>query len=100
MPDYIRDLQRAKWGAATNLRRKNLELPMSALGQNRTSKRVEGMSALPPKADIAQHVKPRNLTPWRLGGWIRLRASGANGPTPGLFLSPLGGRRYRSRPTQ
>ena len=51
MSDYIRDLRRAKWGAATNPRRKNLELPMSALGQNRTSKRVEGMSALPPKAD-------------------------------------------------
>jgi hypothetical protein len=36
MPDYIRDLRRAKWGAATNLRRKNLELPMSALGQKQT----------------------------------------------------------------
>jgi hypothetical protein len=36
MPDYIRDLRRAKWGAATNLRRKNLELPMSALGHKQT----------------------------------------------------------------
>ena len=52
MPDYIRDLRRAKWGAATNLRRKNLELPMSALGQKQTLKRLCLMSALPPKADI------------------------------------------------
>ena len=52
MPDYIRDLRRAKWGAATNLRRKNLELPMSTLGQKRTSRPIRSMSAIPPKADI------------------------------------------------
>jgi len=54
MSDYIRDLRRAKWGAATNPRRKNLELPMSALGQKQTLKRLCLMSALPPKADIAE----------------------------------------------
>jgi hypothetical protein len=59
MPDYIRDLRRAKWGAATNLRRKNLELPMSALGQKQTSERVQSMSALPPKADIG--TQPRDV---------------------------------------
>ena len=52
MSDYIRDLRRAKWGAATNLRRKNLELPMSALGQKQTFEGVGAMSALPPKADM------------------------------------------------
>jgi hypothetical protein len=52
MPDYIRDLRRAKWGAATNLRRKTLELLMSALGQKQTSRHLQPMSALPPKADM------------------------------------------------
>src|SRR5262249_18424148 len=33
--------------------------PMSALGQKRTSRLVEGMSALPPKADIG--IEPRNV---------------------------------------
>jgi hypothetical protein len=56
MPDYIRDLRRAKWGAATNLRRKNLELPMSALGQKQTSRHVYAMSALPPKRTLIEQV--------------------------------------------
>jgi len=37
-----------------------LSRSMSALGQKRTSRRVQGMSALPPKADIAEsdwHVR-------------------------------------------
>jgi hypothetical protein len=43
-----------------NLRCKNLEPPMSALGQKRTSDHVRDMSALPPKADITErdwHVR-------------------------------------------
>jgi hypothetical protein len=35
-----------------NLRCKNLEMPMSALGQKRTWRGEFAMSALPPKADI------------------------------------------------
>jgi hypothetical protein len=33
MMDYIRDLRSAKWGSMINLRCKNLETPMSAMGQ-------------------------------------------------------------------
>jgi hypothetical protein len=36
-----------------NLHCKNLQVPMSALGQKRTFFEVCAMSALPPKADIA-----------------------------------------------
>jgi hypothetical protein len=39
--------------ATINLRCKNLELRMSALGQKQTSDWQPLMSALPPKADIA-----------------------------------------------
>src|SRR3974377_1682285 len=39
-------------GSGVELHRSNPELPMAALGQKRTSRLVEGMSALPPKADI------------------------------------------------
>jgi hypothetical protein len=50
--DYIRDLRPAKWGSGVSLHGSNLEPPMSALGQKRTSRHVRFMSALPPKADI------------------------------------------------
>jgi hypothetical protein len=54
MTDYIRDLRPAKWGSGVSLRGSNSEPLMSALGQKRTLGDVRLMSALPPKADIAQ----------------------------------------------
>ena len=51
--DYIRDLLPAKWGSGVGSRGSNPEPPMSALGQKRTFSRIQLMSALPPKADIA-----------------------------------------------
>ena len=36
---------------------------MSALGQKRTSRLVEGMSALPPKADIAERDRHVRFVP-------------------------------------
>jgi hypothetical protein len=47
-------------GSMTNLRCKNPEPLMSALGQKRTFTHLRPMSALPPKADIAEsdwHVR-------------------------------------------
>jgi len=52
--DYSRDLRPAKWGSAVILRSSNPEPLMSALGQKRTLDNVAPMSALPPKADIAE----------------------------------------------
>ena len=52
MADYIRDLLPTKRGSGVSLHGSNPEPLMSALGQKRTSRLVEGMSALPPKADI------------------------------------------------
>jgi hypothetical protein len=52
-----------KWGAAINLRCKNTELFMSALGQKQTSERLRAMSALPPKADIGQHRRDVRFVP-------------------------------------
>jgi hypothetical protein len=43
--DYIRDLRLAEWGIWVKPHGSNLEPPMSALGQKRTSKRVRAMSA-------------------------------------------------------
>jgi hypothetical protein len=57
--DYIRDLRRGKWGS-TFLRSNNSNRLMSALGQKQTSRDFRAMSALPPKADIAEcdhHVR-------------------------------------------
>jgi hypothetical protein len=54
MTDYIRDLRPAKWGSGVSLRGSNSEPPMSALGQKQTLAHVRVMSALPPKADIAE----------------------------------------------
>jgi hypothetical protein len=48
--DYIRDLRPAKWGCEPKLHGSNFALPMSALGQKRTSEHVQSMSALPPTA--------------------------------------------------
>src|SRR5262249_53188391 len=50
--NYIRDLRPAKRGLTINLRCKNPEPLMSALGQKQTSRHLQPMSALPPKADI------------------------------------------------
>jgi hypothetical protein len=38
-------------------------LPMSALGQKRTSQQVRAMSALPPKADMVQHDRDVRFVP-------------------------------------
>ena len=60
MADYIRDLRPAKRGSEIELQSSNPETLMSALGHKRTLRNVRSMSALPPKADIAerdQHVR-------------------------------------------
>jgi hypothetical protein len=43
--DYSRDLRLVKWGSGLQLHSSNSEPPMSALGQKRTSRLGEGMSA-------------------------------------------------------
>ena len=55
MADYIRDRRPAKWGSQVILRGNNPQDRMSALGQKQTSRHLQPMSALPPKADIALH---------------------------------------------
>jgi hypothetical protein len=58
--DCSRDLRPAKWGLMVKLHSSNPEPLMSALGQKQTFKRVRLMSAIPPKADIAErrcHVR-------------------------------------------
>jgi hypothetical protein len=57
--NYSRDLRLTKWGLTINSHCKIPEPPMSALGQKQTSKRVQSMSALPPKADIG--TPPRDV---------------------------------------
>jgi hypothetical protein len=52
--DYIRDLRLAEWGSGISLHGGNSAPLMSALGQKRTSRSEITMSALPPKADMAQ----------------------------------------------
>jgi hypothetical protein len=52
--DYIRDLRPAKWGS------KPL---MSALGQKQTSEHIQSMSALRPKADIAEYDRHVRFVP-------------------------------------
>jgi hypothetical protein len=47
-------LQGAKWGSGVSLHGSNPDPPMSALGQKQTLGKVRLMSALPPKADIAE----------------------------------------------
>jgi hypothetical protein len=59
MAYYIRDLRQAKWGTTINLRCKNLEMLMSALGQKQTLRHLQSMSALPSKADIG--TQPRDV---------------------------------------
>jgi hypothetical protein len=54
MADYIRDLRLAKWGSGASLHGGNPGPLMYALGQKQTSRLEAAMSALPPKADIAQ----------------------------------------------
>jgi hypothetical protein len=46
-----------------NLRCKNLEALMSALGQKQTSGHFRVMSALPPKADIAERFRHVRFVP-------------------------------------
>src|SRR5262249_31494563 len=50
--DYIRDLRWGEWGQIIILRGNNPQERMSALGQKQTSRHLQPMSALPPKADI------------------------------------------------
>jgi hypothetical protein len=50
--DYSRDLELAKSGPTVILRGNNPQDRMSALGQKQTSRHLQPMSALPPKADI------------------------------------------------
>jgi hypothetical protein len=63
MTDYIRDLRQAEWGSAVTLHGSNPELLMSALGQKQTLKRLHPMSALPPKADIADAMRNVRFVP-------------------------------------
>src|SRR5262252_1660400 len=53
--DYTRELRSAKWGFGLKLHSSNSEPLMSALGHKQTSRHLEPMSALPPKADIGTH---------------------------------------------
>jgi hypothetical protein len=46
-------LRLAKWVSGVSLHGSNPEPPMSALGQKQTLHQFSVMSALPPKADIA-----------------------------------------------
>ena len=50
---YSRDLRAAKRGSGVKLHSSSPKPPMSALGQKQTSRPICAMSALPPKADIA-----------------------------------------------
>ena len=43
-----------EWGSVISLHVSNPEPPMSALGQKQTLRQSNGMSGLPPKADIAE----------------------------------------------
>jgi hypothetical protein len=61
--DYSRDLQSAKWGLGVSLHDSNPELPMSTLGHKRTLRRISLMSALPPKADMAQRDRHVRFVP-------------------------------------
>jgi hypothetical protein len=61
--NYSRDLLPAVWGSGISSHHSNPEPPMSALGQKRTSERVRLMSALPPKADMAQHGRDVRFVP-------------------------------------
>ena len=55
MADYIRDLLPTKWGSGVSLHGSNHEPFMSALEQKQTSRHLQPMSALPPKAHIRNH---------------------------------------------
>src|SRR5262249_19288180 len=63
LADYIRDLRPAKWGSMINLRCKHLGSPMSALGQKQTSRHLQPMSALHPKADIGTQLRNVRFVP-------------------------------------
>jgi hypothetical protein len=84
MTDYIRDLRPAKWDLGVSLHGSNPEPPMSAMGQKQTSPRSNGMSALPPKADIAEHnhhvrfvpIADINISLAVSAGWVILLAVG------------------------
>jgi hypothetical protein len=58
--DYSRELRAVEWGSVVSLHGSNPKPLMSALGQKQTSHWRPLMSALPPKADIAErdhHVR-------------------------------------------
>src|SRR6516225_2179567 len=61
--DYSRDLRTAEWGPTVILRGNNPQDRMSALGQKQTSRHLQPMSALPPKADIAEHARNVRVVP-------------------------------------
>src|SRR5262245_28627341 len=61
--DYIRDLRPTKWGLRVGSDGSNPELLMSALGQKRTLRLLERMSALPPKADMDRHGRDVRFVP-------------------------------------
>jgi hypothetical protein len=56
MSNYSRILRPTERGTRVKLHGNNLELPMSALGQQRTCRPDIAMSALPPKADIERQT--------------------------------------------
>jgi hypothetical protein len=61
--DYSRDLRPAEWGLGVSLHSSNSKPPMSALGHKRTLERLYTMSALPPKADIAECERHLRFVP-------------------------------------
>jgi len=56
-------LRLAKWGLGASLHGSNPERSMFALGQKRTSMLLEGMSTLPPKADIGTQSRNVRFVP-------------------------------------
>jgi hypothetical protein len=63
--DYSRDLPPAKWDSKAKLRGSNRDLRMSVMGQKQTLDRRPLMSALPPKADIAERGRHVRFVPLR-----------------------------------
>src|SRR5215469_11994261 len=56
-------LQHGMAGHKIVLRRSNMRKRMSALGQKRTLRKVQSMSALPPKADMADAMRNVRFVP-------------------------------------
>src|SRR5262249_1878672 len=82
--DYSRDLHPAKWVSGNALHGNNPKPLMSALGQKQTFRNVRPMSALPPKADIAECDRqksallfPLRSTRRRADPWMKARPTRA-----------------------